>query len=308
MPTIHYKQPPMWVRFGFKMLAHLPAPVLGCLGVWLGYAFYYLDRRHRHITLRNLARIFPEKPKRERILLAKQAFVQVGRTVMEIPLVFERNQADLLSCVQVEGENVLKEALAEEKGVFLMASHFSNWELMGLLPSMLGYETSTIYRPLNQQAFDDYTLASRTRFGTHLFSRKKGLRWLFSALKNNHCIIVALDQHMGAGHGVSVPFLGHIASTTQLPVPFVHRDQTPMVGMALERMDNSFRFKLRFWRIQAPETSGNKTQDEVVVMTAACKSFEKVIKENPEQWLWMHRRWRAVETDEHMEKVVHGAP
>jgi len=308
MPDFQAKHSPVWVRFIFKTLAHLPAPVLGGLGVWLGCAFYYLDRKHRHITLRNLARIFPEKPKKERILLAKQAFAQVGRTVMEIPLVFERNQANLLSCVQVEGEDVLKEALAEGKGVFLMASHFSHWELMGLLPSMLGYETSTIYRPLNQQAFDAYTLASRTRFGTQLFSRRKGLRWLFSALKNNHCIIVALDQHMGAGNGVPVPFLGHIASTTQLPVPFVHRNQTPMVGMALERIDHSFRFKLRFWHIQAPETSGNKTHDEVAVMTAACKSFDQVIKEHPEQWLWMHRRWRAVETDENMEKVVHGAP
>jgi KDO2-lipid IV(A) lauroyltransferase len=227
---------------------------------------------------------------------------------VEIPLVFEASKTKLLSNVQIEGEAYLKEALAQEKGVFLMASHFSNWELMGMLPSMLGHETSTIYRPLNQKGFDNYTLNARSRFGTHLFSRKKGLRWLFSALKQNQCIIVALDQHMGAGNGIRVPFLGHVASTTQLPAPFVHRNQTPMVGMALERLDNSFKFKLRFWHIESPETTGDKTHDEIAVMTAACKSFDDVIKTNPEQWLWMHRRWRAVETSEQMQDIVHGAP
>lgn len=299
---------PFWVRLLFSSIGKLPASWLDAAGYLLGHGYYYLDKRHRAITLRNLARVFPEKPKKERQALAKKAFIQNGRTVMEIPLVFERSKTYLLSHVQIEGEAILKEALAEKKGVFLMAAHFSNWELMGLLPSMLDYETSTIYRALNQKGFDAYTFASRTRFGTHMFSRKQGLRWLLNALKQNHCVIVALDQHMGAGAGIRVPFLGHVASTTQLPAPFVHRHQTPMVGMALERINGSFQFKLRFWRIQTPQITSDKMHDEVAVMTAACKSFDEVIKTHPEQWLWMHRRWRALETDDNMKNIVHGAP
>jgi len=60
--------------------------------------------------------------------------------------------------------------------------------------------------------------------------------------------------------------------------------------------------------VPCPTLSDNKSQNEITIMTTACKSFEDVIKANPEQWLWMHRRWRAVETDEAMTQVVHGAP
>lgn len=299
---------PLITRLFFGFLAILPVQWLNKLGVLIGSTFYFIDKNHRNITLRNLARVFPEKPKKERTKIAKQAFAQVGRTLLEIPFVFFSSKEKLLAHVQIEGEEILKEALSKNKGVFLMAAHFSNWELMGMMPSILGYETSNIYRPLNQKSLDTFTLVSRTRFGTNLYPRNTGLRWLIKALKNNHCIIVALDQHMGAGNGIRVPFLGHIASTTGLPAPFVNKSQTPMVGMALERLNDTFDFKLKFWSIEAPEVTGNKINDEIAVMTNACASFDDVIKSHPEQWLWMHRRWRVVETDENMTNIVHGAP
>ncbi len=299
---------PLWTRLLFGLMAKVPVSWMSNLGVLIGRFFYAIDKKHRGITLRNLARIFPEKPQSEREKIARAAFAQVGRTLMEIPYVFLSDKERLLKHIRIEGEDVLNDALAENRGVFLMAAHFSNWELMGMMPSILGHETSNIYRPLNQKPLDAFTLASRTRFGTNLYPRNTGLRWLVKALKANHCIIVALDQHMGAGNGIRVPFLGHIASTTGLPSPFVIKSKTPMVGMALERQHNSFDFVLKFWRIEAPEVTGNKINDEIAVMTQACKSFDDVIKSHPEQWLWMHRRWRAIEVDENMTNIVHGAP
>ncbi len=299
---------PRYLHFIFLCLSKLPIPCLHIAGSFVGCAFYYLDHQHRKTTLRNLARVFPEKSSAQRRQIAKKCFRHIGYTLMEIPLVFMRHQQDLLAHVSIEGQDILQQALDEQQGVFLMASHYSNWELMGLLPSMLGFQTSTIYRPLNQQGLNALTQQARSRFGTHMHSRRKGLRWLFKALQDNHCIIVALDQHMGAGNGILAPFLGHIASTTALPAPFVHKNNTPMVGMALERVGFTFEFKLRFWRIAKPETGDDKDHNDVAVMTAACASFDTLILNQPEQWLWMHRRWRAVETDENMRDVVHGSP
>ncbi|WP_051938331.1 lysophospholipid acyltransferase family protein [Ghiorsea bivora] len=298
---------PIWTRLLFSGLAKVPMPIMHALGDVLGWLYYTLDKRHRNIALRNLARVFPEKPKKERKKIAKKAFKQMGRTLMEIPYVFSESREDLLAHVEIENKDVLTDALAQQKGVFLLASHFSNWELMGLMPAMMGYQTSMIYRQLNQKPLDAYTLASRSRFGTHLYSRNTGVRWLLKALKNNHCIVSALDQHMGAGNGIKVPFLGHIASTSHLPAPFVAKG-VPMIGMALVRQNNDFKFTLKFWDVPCPELTDDKATNEVLIMTAACKSFDDVIKENPEQWLWMHRRWRAVETDDNMTQVVHGAP
>ncbi len=297
---------PVWTRLIFGGLAKVPMPVMHAFGDTLGWLYYTLDKRHRDIALRNLARVFPEKPKKERARIAKQAFKQMGRTLMEIPFVFSAGKEKLLEVVDIEGENILHDALAQQKGVFLLAAHFSNWELMGLMPAMLGHQTSMIYRALNQKPLDAYTLASRSRFGTKLYPRNTGVRWLLKALKDNHCIVSALDQHMGAGNGIKVPFLGHIASTSHLPAPFVAKG-VPMIGMALVRQGMDFQFTLKFWHVPCPELSDDKSVNEVRIMTAACKSFDAVIKANPEQWLWMHRRWRAVEVDEQMTQVVHGA-
>jgi len=162
---------PLWVRALFGALAKVPMPIMHVLGDGLGWLYYMLDKRHRSIALRNLARIFPEKPKKERKKIGKRAFKQMGRTLMEIPYVFSASADDLRQYVTIEGKEVLTNALAKQKGVFLLASHFSNWELMGLLPAMMGYQTSMIYRQLNQKPLDAYTLASRSRFGTHLYSR-----------------------------------------------------------------------------------------------------------------------------------------
>ncbi|MDQ7004960.1 MAG: lysophospholipid acyltransferase family protein [Ghiorsea sp.] len=301
------KQAPFWTRLLFSGLAKVPMPVMHALGDGLGWLYYTLDKRHRHVALRNIARVFPEKPKQERKALARQTFAHMGRTLLEIPYVFSAQGDDLLQYVEIEGQDVLDDALAQQKGVFLLASHFSNWELMGLMPAIMGYQTSMIYRQLNQKSLDTYTLASRSRFGTNLYARNSGVRWLIKALKDNHCIVSALDQHMGAGNGIKVPFLGHIASTSHLPAPFVAKG-VPMVGMALVRQGKDFKFTLKFWHVPCPELTSDKATNEVFIMTAACKSFDAVIKENPEQWLWMHRRWRAVETNEELTQVVHGAP
>jgi len=298
---------PLWTRLLFACLAKIPMPIMHLAGDCLGMLYYTLDKRHKNIALRNLARVFPEKPKHKRKKIAKKAFKQMGRTLLEIPYVFSADKAALLDAVEIENIDILQSALAKNKGVFLLASHFSNWELMGLLPGLLGYQTSMIYRQLNQKSLDSYTLSSRSRFGTHLYARNSGVRWLLRALKENHCIVSALDQHMGAGNGIRVPFLGHIASTSHLPAPFVQKG-TPMIGMALIRQGGGFKFTLKFWDVPCPTLSDNKSQNEITIMTAACKSFDDVIKANPEQWLWMHRRWRAVETDEAMTQIVHGAP
>jgi len=305
--TQQIPQAPLWTRLVFGALAHLPMLVLHGVGDVLGRLYYTLDTNHRGIALRNLARVFPEKPKAERVVIAKKAFQQMGRTLLEIPYVFAADQEDLLRHVNIEGMDVLTQALAKKKGVFLLAAHFSNWELMGLLPGMLGHQTSMIYRQLNQKPLDIYTLTARSRFGTHLYPRNSGVRWLLRAIKDNHCIVSALDQHMGAGNGIVVPFLGHMASTSHLPSPFVQKG-SPMVGMALIRHGGAFDFTLKFWDVPCPELGDDKTKNEITIMTAACQSFDDVIKTYPEQWLWMHRRWRAVETDEDMTNVVHGAP
>ncbi|ATX79596.1 KDO2-lipid IV(A) lauroyltransferase [Mariprofundus aestuarium] len=273
----------------FFLVQLLPVRLLGAVGAGFGRLFYLIDSRHRHIALRNLNRIYPEKDDAWKIRMAHESFAELGRTMLEIPHVFIRSREFLLSRIEIEGEEEFRAAVEKGDGVILTAMHHSNWELGGLAISMLGYESDIIYRPLRQASADRFIQSARGRFGAHLQSRFEGLRWLPRALKNGHTIAVMIDQHLS--NGTPVPFLGQMANTTTLPATFASKYNTPLFGVRLDRIGRSFRFKLRFWPIEPPAASDGEKRNEVATMQAICDSFTPTIHHRPELWLWIHRRW-----------------
>jgi len=294
------------VKMAFWLVRLLPVRVAGGFGAGVGRIAYYLVRRHRNIAMMNLSRIYPHKTRQWRSKTARATFAELGRTCFEFPHVFLRSKEFLLSCVEVQGEALLRDAMDAGNGVFIAAAHHSNWELGALMFSMLGYDAHIIYRPLKNNVLEAYLKKCRERFGTTMQSRLQGLRWLPKTLKNGGAIGVMIDQHMS--QGTPVPFLGHLGNTTTMPAAFVLRQQTPVIGVALERQGHGFHFTLRFWRIDMPEAGEDKQANMVHVMQNICDSFAPVIHERPELWLWLHRRWLILEQEEEISKVVFGTP
>jgi len=244
------------VKVVFWLIRFLPVRVAGALGAGCGGIAYYLIRRHRTIALTNLTRVYPHETRQWRREKARASFVELGRTCFEFPHVFLRSKKFLLSRVDVQGEELLRDAINQKKGVFIAAAHHSNWELGALMFSMLGYDAHIIYRPLQNKVLEAYLKQCRERFGTCMQSRLQGLRWLPKTLKNGGAIAVMIDQHMS--QGTPVPFLGHLGNTTTMPAAFVLRQQTPVIGVALERKGKGFHFTLRFWRVDMPEPGEDK--------------------------------------------------
>jgi len=294
------------IRLLFGCFRLLPVRLAGAIGAGIGRLAFYLVKRHRAIAIGNLSRIYPQQPRAWRSRMARESFAELGRTVFELPHVFLQSKRFLLSRVDIEGEEEFRTAMEAGNGVFLAACHHSNWELGALMFSLLGYDSTIIYRPIDNPALESYLKNSRERFGARMQSRWEGLRWLPKTLKRGSAIAVMVDQHMS--QGIQVPFLGHMANTTALPAAFVLRQQTPVFGVALQRHGRSFRFTLRFWRIDMPEVTGDKTADTYQIMRQICDSFSPVIHMRPELWLWLHRRWFILEHDPEMAKVVYGTP
>jgi len=294
------------VKVAFWLIRLMPVRMAGALGAGFGRAAYYVVQRHRMIALANLTRVYPHETRQWRHEKARASFAELGRTCFEFPHVFLRSKAFLLSRVDVQGEEFLRDAMNQKRGVFIAAAHHSNWELGALMFSMLGYDAHIIYRPLQNTVLEAYLKQCRERFGTTMQSRLQGLRWLPRTLKNGGAIAVMIDQHMS--QGTPVPFLGHLANTTTMPAAFVLRQQTPVIGVALERKGKGFHFTLRFWRIDMPEAGEDKQANMVHVMQTICDSFAPVIHARPELWLWLHRRWLILEQDKEIAKVVFGTP
>lgn len=294
------------IRLLFWVIRCLPVRLAGALGAGIGRCAFYLVRRSRQVALRNMARIYPDKSRNWRRYQARESFAELGRTMFELPHVFLRSKKFLRSRVTIEGEETFRAAMQQGQGVFATAAHHSNWELGALMVSILGYPTDIIYRPMKNQALDNYLKQCRGRFGCSMQSRGQNLRWLPKALKNGHAIAVMIDQHMS--QGAPVPFLGHMANTTTMPAAFIMRQQTPMFGVALMRHGASFRFTLRFWPITIPVLRGDKESDAWHIMHATCQSFEPILHERPPLWLWVHRRWYILEQNQEIAEVVHGTP
>ncbi len=281
------------VELLFWLLSRLPVRLVGGLGAGCGRLAYWLDTRHRNIALRNLGRVYPDRPLAWRRHAARECFAELGRTLFELPHVFLRSRDFLMSRVDIEGEQAFREAYERQRGVLVNACHHSNWELGALMFSLLGYRCAQLYRPLRQPGLDALLRRYRGRFGTDLRSRYQGFRWMTRHLRQGGVVAMMIDQHVS--NGVPIPFLGHAASTTTLPAIYALKYDIPMFGVALLREGREFRFRLRFWPIPLPERSGDVATDRQAVMAAVNRSFRDLIDERPELWLWMHRRWRILD-------------
>lgn len=293
------------VRMLFWGMRLLPVRLAGALGAGVGRIAFSLISKHRNIALNNLKRVYPDSDLSWRRRIGRESFAELGRTMFELPHVFLRSKAFLLSRVEVEGEEPFRQAMEAKKGVFINACHHSNWELGALMLSLLGYDSNIIYRPIKNRELENYLKQCRERFGCTMQSRFDGLRWLPKTLNRGGSVAVMVDQHMS--QGIEVPFLGHTSSTTALPATFAIRNQTPLFGVAIERMGRSFRFRLKFWPIKPPELTGDKEHDTQMIMGAITKSFDSIIHERPERWLWIHRRWLLLDERELKSEEVDGS-
>lgn len=295
------------VRGIFWLIRLVPVRLAGAAGAGLGRLFFYLIKRRRDIAIRNLTRIYPQRDRRWRKHMARESFAEMGRTILEIPHVFLRSKAFLQSRVRMEGEDEYLAAMARGKGSFVAFYHHSNWEMCGIMYATLGPDVSGIYRAFKQPFLEFFVKQCRERFGVVMQPRQQGLRWLPKALKQGHSVAILLDQHLSGG--MPVPFLGHLANTTTLPASFVLKHNTPVFGMVLHRIGKDFRFRLQLWRIDMPAVTGDKNTDTYRIMHCIGKSFESVIHQRPELWLWSHQRWKLLE-EHHKEitEVVHGTP
>jgi len=291
-------------RVLFLFISCLPVRWVGGLGAGLGRIGYLLDRRHRDIALRNLQRIFPEKERSWRRRIARESFAELGRVTFELPHVFLRSRKFLLSHVETEGEQPFRKAMEEGNGVFLAACHHSNWELGALMFSLLGYQSTVIYRPLRQAPLEEYLKQCRERFGASVRSRFEGLRWLPKALKEGASIGVMIDQHLS--NGVPIPFMGHLANTTTLPAVFARKRGTPVFGVALHRIGKDFRFRLQIWPVPMPESSVDRDTDHCQLMEIIGQGFDPIIRARPELWLWIHRRWLLLDERASAQEVTNG--
>ncbi|MBI5039311.1 MAG: lysophospholipid acyltransferase family protein [Nitrospirae bacterium] len=286
-----------------RFVALLSYRLASDIGGLLGRIAYFGDARHRHVTLKNLQRAFPDKDIRSITLIAKKAFENIGRSAGEFIYIATRRPKGLLPTlyewVTIEGRTNLDKAVERGKGVIYLTAHFGNWELLGLSLGANGYPLNVIMRPLDNPKIDRLLTSFRSITGARMIPKKGALKEILKRLRGGEGLAILIDQNISRDEGVFVDFFGTPAATSKGLALMTIRADTPVLPTFIIR-EGKYRHRLVYGQ-EIPIYKGGDTGRDVFLNTGNfTRVVESHIRRYPEQWFWMHQRWktRPVQTEE----------
>jgi KDO2-lipid IV(A) lauroyltransferase len=264
-------------------------------GELLGLLLYHVWKSRRTIAVSNLRQCTdlgvlslsrcPEE-------VIKDNFRSIGRSFMEIVKIYYGTGRSILEKTVIKGIDNFEKARAKGKGVLLITGHCGNWELLAILASYKVFPISVVVRPLNNPYLNTFMVKARSRFGNRVIDKKGALRAILTTLKGNGVVGILMDQAVMPDEGYVINFLGKGAWTTKMPALLARKTGAPAVPAFIRRTREGHEITVH------PEVvlSSHSDQEEAVKEdTERFSGFiEDYIRENPSQWLWMHRRWKRV--------------
>ncbi len=271
------------------MIAAFPLKFLFRLGNVLGFLAWLLLPNYRRLARHNVAIAFGrELTIHAQRRLVRRHFQRLGANLLCSVKMASMPFAAVAECVEIDNlEAAESEARAGRSGVVVL-SHLGNWEALAqLLPSLFpGVKTGTIYQKLRNRRLDEYIRQQRGRAGVQLFDRAAGFSKVTELLRDRGGIGVLSDQHAG-DHGLWTPFFGRLASTSPLPALLTKRTGASLLSAALNTVTPG-KWRITFTpRFDSPE-------DTVESLTAKANAvMEQQIRASPEDWFWVHNRWKT---------------
>ncbi len=262
------------------------------LGRALGRLTWRTQRRRRTVALRNLRIAYGDTlTPHERERIARESFEHFGMTAIEtIRFAFmSAAQAESLLRVEPASYDELRALLARGRGVILVTGHVGNFEVMGRWLAARGHEVLALAREAADPGTTAIMIGLRARNGIHVVTRGQSLRPLYDGLARGACVAIIADQN---ARDVVAPFFGHPTGTFDGPARVALKSGAPLLFFSCVR-DGRGGFAVRSHGHVLPEPSGDRAADVVRLTTAVNAHIESIIRAFPEQWLWMHNRWRS---------------
>jgi Kdo2-lipid IVA lauroyltransferase/acyltransferase len=307
-----------------KIMGALPRPLARALGISLGLFIYAVHGRLRRVGLRNLTLAFPDMPDAERRRILRGVYVSLGRQLAEVCLFPRYTRENVSRIVTYDGFENFERAYARGKGVLFLTAHLGAWELSAFAHSLNGHPLSIVMRSLDNPHIDRLIQSYRTMHGNRTVDKDNFVRGLLAAMRKGETVGILMDTNMTPPQGVFVDFFGIPACTASGLARIALRTDAAVVPGFTVWDSNLRRYILRFdpaielIRTGATTntdhaTAGNdqRTDDQgssdrsqnadrhvseadIIANTAKFTSvLEKFIRQYPDQWLWVHRRWKT---------------
>jgi len=257
-------------------------------GRWLGRMVMRLAGSRRRIAEQNIKICFPELTPVERSTLTRRHFESIGMGVIELGIAWWAADDYMNRIVELRGIEHLRTALEQGNGVLMLSGHFAAIEMSGRPLKALLPPVAAMYRPSNNPLIDQLMRRCRGRSTAELIT-KRGIRQLLKVLKENRPVWYAADQAYSRKGTVLVPFFGEPAATNTAVTQIARLSQTPVVPFFPTRIDNGRSYRLEV----LPALENFPSGDDVADAARLNKVLEALIRKAPEQYYWVHRRFKG---------------
>ena len=243
--------------------------------------------RSKRLISSNILKAFPNLSQNEIDIISKNMWSNYGRILSEYVFIKDIRKSKIKNIINVEGQEILEKIKEDNKPVIFISGHFNNFELMAMHIEQSGINLAAVYRPLNN-IFLNFLMEKIRKKYICKNQIKKGLsgtRELIKCFKNNISVALMIDQRVS--QGIKSNFFGQAALTTTIPAQFVKKYNCTIVPVYIERKNN-INFKITIHKplkYKEDDTIENITLKLNILL-------EKMIRENPDQWIWSHNRWK----------------
>jgi len=259
----------------------------------LGNLMYAFDRKHRDRVTDNLRHAFPGMADHKRQVLVRrcmQHLMMLGvETLFTTRLVHLETWAGY--CELENFREVLQLLLSRNQRVIMLTGHYGNWEILGYVLATLGFNTTSVARPLDNPHVNRWVLGVREKKGQRILAKKGATGEVTQVLSNGGAVSFIADQDAGR-KGIFVDFFGRPASTYKSIGLLAMEYQAPIV-IGFARRIGDFKFTLGVQEIIHPQDWNDQDDPLRYITQRYTKAIEAFVRKDPEQYLWMHRRWKT---------------
>jgi len=259
-------------------------------------AYYHLLSGRRLIALHNLKNAFPEKSMTEIIRIAKGVYRNMAVIAAEFFDIPWLTKDRIRERVEVEGLEHCVEALKRKRGLLMVTAHFGNWELGAIAFSLLFQPVLLLYRPLDNLFLDRLVALVRSSTGNRILAKKMAMRQMLRTLNANGIVGLLIDQNWSWQEGVFVDFFGRPACTSDGVARLAMHTEAPVIPCFMVRREDG-NYKLIIGEAVELVNTGDREKDVLVNTQKYTRVIEQMIRKYPDQWFWVHQRWKTQPCD-----------
>jgi len=291
-------------KFQTKLEYYAVRGVVGAIGLFplktsmsigknIGYAIGSLIPKLKKAGRRNLEIAFSDLSAEEKEKILRGTFESLGRHLGFVSHFRQFEREDIHKLVEVVGKEHFDKAHESGKGIIFFTGHFGSWEVFNLLPPAFGHKMNILVRRIDNPLVENFVDKMRTRLGCDTLDKKQSARQMFRVLENGEILGILADLNVQEKEGVFVDFFGVPASTTTSIAKLALKTNAIVLPAFAVWDEEKQKYVVHLESPVNYEKTANSEEDIKVLTQKITNVVEKYVRQYPEQWLWIHKRWNT---------------